>query len=79
MFRLQFNEGISDMAGRDNNGHHGVNDLDLLAEAICEGRRLDAMEMLKRAFPQQQFRSLAEHHRLFPNRVPAITEQDRQQ
>jgi hypothetical protein len=67
------------MASLDAYGHYGANDLDKLAEAIMEGRRLDALDMLAATFPHQKFRSLRDQHRLFPDRVPAITEQDRQQ
>lgn len=39
-------------------------------DAICEGRRQDAIDALQRVFPGYQFRSVAEQRNLFPERVP---------
>lgn len=50
---------------------------DELYEAIAEGRRLDAMEMVRRDNPQEHFPTLAMLRRNFPHRVPEITDRDR--
>ena len=46
-------------------------DLDMLHDAICEGRRHDAVELLRQMFPDYGLRSLREQANLFPGRVEA--------
>jgi hypothetical protein len=41
-----------------------------LHDAICEGRRQEAVDILKEV-TGQDFRSVAQQHNLFPGRVPA--------
>lgn len=41
-----------------------------LYDAICEGRRTDAIDSLKLIFPAAKFRTLAEQRNLFPDRIP---------
>lgn len=45
-------------------------DADRLHEAICEGRRDDAIDILNE-LSEWRLRSVAEQHNLFPDRVPA--------
>lgn len=44
-------------------------DLDRLHEAICEGRKQDAIDILADMFPDHALRSVRDQNALFPNRV----------
>jgi hypothetical protein len=44
-------------------------DLDAIHEAICEGRKQDALDLLSDMFPKANFRRVADQNRLFPDRV----------
>lgn len=44
-------------------------DLDAIHEAICEGRKQDALDLLSDMFPEANFRRVADQNRLFPDRV----------
>lgn len=69
-------EGI-DMAVGGKASAPGVTFADRLWDAIAEGRRLDAYDMIREKFPNEHFTTLASLHRLFPDRVAPITEKDR--
>lgn len=44
-------------------------DVDALHEAICEGRKQDAIDILNRIFPEANLRTVAAQSNLFPDRV----------
>lgn len=46
-------------------------EIDALYDAIVEGRRDDAIDMIRVLFGMPEFRSVAEQRNLFPDRVPA--------
>lgn len=46
-------------------------DASRMHDAICEGRRDDAIAILQELFPYERLRSVAEQRNLFPDRVPA--------
>lgn len=52
-------------------------DADQLWEAICEGRRLDAYDLLQQVVLGETFQSLETMRRINPDRVAPITDKDR--
>lgn len=50
---------------------------DQLWEAICEGRRLDAYDLLRDVARGETFQTLDAMHRINPTRIPAPSDMDR--